>query len=307
MANQIVNKYRNTVWGSYIKGPVNKPITYIPKINLTDLARNPEAYVKRKMRIIQRIVTWRTKQAALRIVNQALNPKNEKLEMNQKNPYASSGYIEVLRENHDEIMQGRHFYGLDKRNEIYEFLILQVQTENGRKVEFIDKHAIISVQRAKNLIMTQVLGRDLTRKELFGKGDYTIRVSGKIVSQYRDVYPTADVQDFLEIMNTNDVVLCYSPFLFGFGISSMVIRNFHLQQQVGTRNIQNYTFEAVFEKSIDEMQIEENETKRINEKAIQETKGWLQIAKETFGKVFTKETLTEVLNPKSVLQQSKWI
>lgn len=308
MANEIVNKYRNTVWGSYIKGPVEKPVTYIPKINLTDLVRNPEAYVKRKMRIVQRIITWRTKQAALRGVNQALNPQQEAIndiaKQNIQNEYRS---LYFKKANQDEIMQGRHFYGLDKKKEIYDFLLLQLHVEKDRTIEFLDKHTIISVQRAKNLIMTQVVGRDLTRKELFGKGDYIIKVSGKIAHKNPDVYPSGSVQTFLEIMNANDVVLCYSPFLSNFGISSMVIRNFRLPQQVGMRNVQNYTFEAVFEKSTDEMQIEENETKKINEKTIQETKGWIQIAKETLGNIFTKETLNEVLNPKTILQQSKWI
>lgn len=307
MANKIVEKYGKTVRGTFIKGPVEKATTYIPRINVTELAHNPEVYLKRKMRIVQRIITWRAKQAALRVLDQALHPKTGKLERNLENPYTANGFIEVLRENHDEIMQGRHFYGLDKRNEIFEFLILQAQAENGRKIEFLDKHAVISIQRAKNLIMTQVVGRDFTRKELFGKGDYVIKVNGKIASQYRDVYPSSDVKDFLEIMNTSDVILCYSPFLANFGISSMVIRSFSLPQQIGTRNIQDYSFEAVFEKSTEEMQIEENETKKENEKAIQETKGWLQIAKEALNNVFTKETLTSVLNPKTVLQQTKWI
>ena len=74
MANEVIEKYGKTIKGTYIKGPADHPATYIPKINLTDLTRNPEAYLKRKMRIIQRIVTWRTKQAALRVLNQALTP-----------------------------------------------------------------------------------------------------------------------------------------------------------------------------------------------------------------------------------------
>lgn len=299
MGNETIRKYGKTIKGAYIKGPADHPATYIPKINLTDLTRNPEAYLKRKMRIIQRIVTWRTKQAALRVLNQALNPQQEAIndiaKQNIRNDYMS---LYAQQANHDEIMAGKHFYGLDKRMEIREFLILQLKPEEGKTLEFIDKHAIITIQRNKQLVVTQVVGRDLSRKELVGNGDYTIKVSGKIVDNQRDVYPTKEVQKFLEIMNANDVILCYSPFLSNIGISSMVVKSFTLSQQKGMRNVQDYSFEALFEKSLDEMQIEENEKQHFKAKKMEETKGWIQI---------TKETLTEVLNPKSVLQQSKWI
>lgn len=301
MANEVIEKYGKTIKGTYIKGPADHPATYIPKINLTDLTRNPEAYLKRKMRIIQRIVTWRTKQAALRVLDQALNPKKQAISDTAKQPIQEN-YTTLYNQkrNNDSIIRHHRFYALDKRHEIYEFLILQTQSETGKVIEFVDKHAIISVQRTKNLILTQVTGRDLTRKELFGKGDYLIKVSGKIASNGPDVYPTNGVQSFLEIMNSNEVILCYSPFLSNFGISSMVVRNFSLPQQTGTRNIQNYTFEAVFEKTTEEMLIEESEQNEyeLEDVSLEDYKGWRQI---------TKETLNKVLNPKTFLQQSKWI
>lgn len=55
------------VLGELYKGKdPSSVLTYIPRINIIDLARNPKAYLQKKARIIERIVTWRTKQAALR-------------------------------------------------------------------------------------------------------------------------------------------------------------------------------------------------------------------------------------------------
>ena len=48
-------------------------LTYIPRINLIDRTRNPKAYLQKKARIVERIVTWRTKQAVLRMADEIVN------------------------------------------------------------------------------------------------------------------------------------------------------------------------------------------------------------------------------------------
>ena len=60
---------------------------------------------------------------------------------------------------------------------------------------FLDLGAIVQVQSSNNLVLTKVQGRDYSRKELISGGDINFTVTGKIVSNYPDVYPYAEVSN----------------------------------------------------------------------------------------------------------------
>ena len=75
--------------------------------------------------------------------------------------------------------------GLDG-SPIRHYIQLQVKDE-GENYTFFDGHAIIKISERKNILLTKVQSRDLTRKEYISGGDYNITISGKIVSPYQDV------------------------------------------------------------------------------------------------------------------------
>ena len=56
-------------------------------------------------------------------------------------------------------------------------------------IAFCDLGATVSSQSSNNLILTKVQGRDYSRKELVSGGDINFTVTGKIVSNYPDIYP----------------------------------------------------------------------------------------------------------------------
>lgn len=285
-------------------------LTYIPKINLIDLARNPEAYIKRKARIVERIVKWRTKQAAMRIVDELINGKpsnNIKVEGDLKS--INDARIKLVDANTPVLESGLQTFAGEK---IRHYLQLEAE-----ELKFVDAHAILKVNENKNILMTKVQGRDLSRKEYISGGDYMISITGKIVSPYQDVYPTEEVSNLLKILRHRGVIKCRSPFLDIFEISTMIVLSYDFPQVIGFSNIQNYVINAVFEKSIEAIKYDDAQRKKILEaKAALDTlmaqrEGMLETNEATIKKyqpagTSLKDYLNK-LNPKQFLQQQSWI
>lgn len=285
-------------------------LTYIPRINLIDLAHNPEVYIKKKARIIERIVKWRTKQATMRLADELINgkPSNSiKIEGDLKS--INDARIKLVDANTPVLESGlRTFAGENIRH------YLQLEAD-GEK--FVDAHAILKVNENKNILMTKVQGRDLTRKEYISGGDYMISITGKIVSPYQDVYPTEEVTKLLKILKHKGVIKCRSPFLDIFEVSTMIVLSYDFPQSTGFSNVQTYTINAVYEKSIEAIKYDDAQRKKILEakaaldELIAQREGLLEANEETIKKyqpagTSLKDYLNK-LNPKQFLQQQSWI
>lgn len=113
-----------------------------------------------------------------------------------------------------------------------------------KTVFHIDLTPKVTMSSAKNLILTQVQGRDFTRKELVSGGDLVYNVNGSIVSDDEGVYPTEAVKRFVKIMQYNGIVKV-NYITFGLlGVTQIIIKDFSL----GTpefKNIQPYSFSCV--------------------------------------------------------------
>lgn len=125
--------------------------------------------------------------------------------------------------------------------------------QNGRAVEtsyktnvvcFIDLVASVSMQSAKNLVLTQVQGRDFTRKELVSGGDLTFSITGKIVGNDRGVYPENDVKKFVQLAQYGGVVKVNHYLFRQFNIEQIIIKEFNLNTS-DCKNVQPYTFTCV--------------------------------------------------------------
>lgn len=309
---QDYSKYiKKTIVSELYKGKnPSSLLTYIPRINLIDLARNPEAYIKKKARIIERIVKWRTKQAAMRLADELINgkPSNSiKIEGDLKS--INDARIKLVDANTPVIESGLQTFVGEK---IRHYLQLEA---DGRK--FVDAHAILKVNENKNILMTKVQGRDLTRKEYISGGDYMISITGKIVSPYQDVYPTEEVTKLLKILKHKGVIKCRSPFLDIFEVSTMIVLSYDFPQSAGFSNVQTYTINAVYEKSIEAIKYDDAQRKKILEakaaldELIAQREGLLEANEETIKKyqpagTSLKDYLNK-LNPKQFLQQQSWI
>lgn len=108
-----------------------------------------------------------------------------------------------------------------------------------------DCTAIITINSQKNLIVTKVNGRDYSRKELVSNGDINISISGTISSNLPEVYPTNEIQKFIQIMQYKGPVRVNSQYLSQFGIDRIIIQDFNAPQKRGYKNVQEYTINAI--------------------------------------------------------------
>lgn len=113
-----------------------------------------------------------------------------------------------------------------------------------KTVFHIDLAPKVSMNSSKNVILTQVQGRDFTRKELVSGGDMTYSISGSIVSNDEGVYPTEAVKRFVKIMQYNGIVNV-NFITFGLlGVNRVIIKDFSLES-AEYKNIQPYSFTCV--------------------------------------------------------------
>lgn len=113
-----------------------------------------------------------------------------------------------------------------------------------KTVFHIDLTPKVTMSSNKNVILTQVQGRDFTRKELVSGGDLTYSVNGSIVSEDEGVYPAEAVKRFVKIMQYNGVVNV-NFITFGLlGVKRIIIKDWSLGA-VEHKNIQPYSFTCV--------------------------------------------------------------
>lgn len=129
----------------------------------------------------------------------------------------------------------------DKRSQVY--------TKNSLSkcdhLVFFDCTAIVSVDSSKNLVITQVQGRDYSRKELVSNGDINISVNGFITSAYPDVYPSEEVKKLRQILRYKGIVEVNNIILDGWDIDKIIIKDFNFPQEEGSKAVQRYSFTAV--------------------------------------------------------------
>lgn len=159
---------------------------------------------------------------------------------------------------------------------------LSVPAVNDKMV-FWDLGAIVKMSSGNNVVMTKVQGRDFTRKELVSGGDMTFTVSGKIVSNYPDVYPYEDVSRLASLMQYKGVIQVSNLLFSQFNVTQVLIKDFSLSQRTGFKNEQPYTFSCVA--------VEPNEAVQVVKDTIDKTN--LEIAKQP-DRTWSKNLLDQV-------------
>lgn len=160
------------------------------------------------------------------------------------------------------------------------------------EVEFIDLQPMVQVGSKNNIVMTQVQGRDFTRKEYISGGDLEVSINGKITSKYPDVYPEAEVSKFLKLMQFKGVIDCDNTILRQFNIEKLIVLNYSLPT-TDCRNIQPYSLSCVAVEPSESIELKIAEQEKIDD-AIRETNKWIKIVNIGRG----------VVDPSSLL---KWL
>lgn len=110
---------------------------------------------------------------------------------------------------------------------------------------FVDLGPLVQAQSANNVILTKVQGRDHSRKELISGGDVNFTVTGKIMSNYPDVYPYSMVSKFITLMQYKGVIHVSNLMFQQFNVNQIIIKDFQMGQNEGFKNVQPYSFTCV--------------------------------------------------------------
>ena len=113
---------------------------------------------------------------------------------------------------------------------------------------------LFTVNKTKNIVKTQVQGRNGTVKEYISDDDISISVSGVIVSPDAKQYPREDVNLLKTILDIPLPLEVTSEFLNIWGVSNVVVESSSFPQQKGSRNTQPFTISLISDKPI-ELQI----------------------------------------------------
>lgn len=109
----------------------------------------------------------------------------------------------------------------------------------------LDLGATVQVQSANNLILTKVQGRNASRKELISGGDLNFTVTGKIVSNYPDIYPYHEVSKLITLLQHQGAIQVYNIMFQQFNVTQILIKDFQMGQNRGFKNEQPYSFTCV--------------------------------------------------------------
>lgn len=117
----------------------------------------------------------------------------------------------------------------------------------GRVINYprIDLEGIlISVSLPRNVVKTQIVGRDGSVKEYIGEGDAAVTING-IITGLNGQYPTNAVSQLFQVITAPVAVDVVSPYLQLLGIYSIVFEDRDLEQKEGSYSYQTFTLNAV--------------------------------------------------------------
>lgn len=170
------------------------------------------------------------------------------------------------------------------------------KNSNYGLVTFVDLQPMVQVNSKNNIVMTQVQGRNYSRKEYISGGDLEISVNGKITSKYAEVYPEAEVSKFLKLMQFKGVVECDNTILRQFNIDRLIVLSYSLPTS-DCRNIQPYTLSCVAVEPSESIQLKLAAEEKVDV-AIKHSNKWIKYAR--LG--------AEAIDPASLLKVSKlWL
>lgn len=121
-----------------------------------------------------------------------------------------------------------------------------------------DATALINFSSNKNLIITPVVGRDHSRKELASNGDINFSVSGHILSNMADVFPEENLAKFLQIMQYKGIIEIDNILLAQHNIAKIIIKDFSWSVEEGGKSNISYSFNGVGIQPVSEISVEED-------------------------------------------------
>jgi hypothetical protein len=104
----------------------------------------------------------------------------------------------------------------------------------------------MTVNQSKNIVTTQIQGRNGTVKEYIGMGDYGIIINGIITTKNGNGhYPIDEVRDLKLMLNANKPIKVASTYLQNLDIKTIVIKDYEFAQETGGYSYQKFSITAM--------------------------------------------------------------
>lgn len=127
---------------------------------------------------------------------------------------------------------------------------LRYKTTDGKSitVDSIELGTVLcEITQQRNIVTTQVSGRNGTVKEYIGDGDYNISIRGILVSDNQNVAPANQLGVLIGHCTSPVQIDVSSNFLSYFGIYTIVIESYNVRQLEGMRNIIPFELNCISE------------------------------------------------------------
>ena len=152
-----------------------------------------------------------------------------------------------------------------------------IELSPAKKVEYTDPAVIITVKNPKNIVKTQVQGRDRSRKEYIAGGDYSISIKSTIASLYPEKFPEEELKTLKQIFSSSDSISIYSPFLSILGIDGLIIRDWNVSQIQGSYNSFTYSLTADYEPAKSFVVVEQEDNRTELQKKLGAVNEWVAL------------------------------
>ena len=142
---------------------------------------------------------------------------------------------------------------------VYDNLVIEGgswQDLNGNVISYeglrIDT-VLVTVTQSKNVVQTEIQGRNGTINELVSLGNYLIEINGALSDNtaVKSNYPDAQMRTFSDIVKAEANITMTSNLLNYFEIDKVIITDFETPQTEGLRNLQLFSMTCISDNDID--------------------------------------------------------
>lgn len=99
---------------------------------------------------------------------------------------------------------------------------------------------LMTVSQSKNIVLTQIQGRDGTVKEYIGMGDYDVTING-IITGANQHYPIDEVYALKQMLDAPVPLVAVSWYLQNLDIYNLVVKDYAFDQEPGGYSKQMFT------------------------------------------------------------------
>lgn len=149
-------------------------------------------------------------------------------------------------DNNETFSDSRSKFGLPVFDNVL-FEGLKYNTNDGKEItvpNFSMGIALCEVNQSRNIVATQVAGRDGTVKEYISDGDFSINIKGVLASLYQNVPPKDSINQLMGFCRSPQEFNVTSNFLAYFGIYTIVIKDYTFSQIEGKRNVIGFNLQC---------------------------------------------------------------